>query len=330
MVIFTFTILLLIFVVLNRILNSRFKHWEYVVVPPSIFILFVIIVLLILNLFVDGNPLIALIALVIYFESLDLGTNLHKRITKSHSDEKLKIIDLNTLYFGPNIEQSLADFLQSKDADIIILQELFSNKDRINFPSKGFIRKASFDHFLPQPFVHQFFPSYPYMVMIQDKGVLSKTPITIIKEHISKIHAFGYLIASTTFNGVEIIIINVHMPRIFKNNIFFEDRKRLFNLLYEDIKYYKSINKNLILTGDFNATKASRFIQKLFKLLNESITENRFGFISTWHTDLPLWRLDYLFYNRSKKFYLSNSHVFDSNDFSDHMGLEVNFIVKNS
>jgi hypothetical protein len=79
------------------------------------------------------------------------------------------------------------------------------------------------------------------------------------------------------------------------------------------------------MTGEHNLTKSSNFIKKLFTNYSEAINDTNFGPFLSWHTSLLLWRLDFMFYIKSSKFYATQAKFFDPEGFSDHKGIIATF-----
>lgn len=325
MILFTLSILVLIYSILNIILNGKTKYWEITTIIPTLFPILVITVILILAVIAKDTISItfSIASLFLLAPSLDYS---FFSFNKENSKKKIKILDMNNLYFYPKNPQELVSFIDKQNVDIICLQELWTT-DEVEWISKKPLLKFPSLRIYTEDEIKNLFPKDLCIITSADRAIISKTPLEKISEYIQENYfcKFGYIIAKTDINNHEISIINVHMPIKLNKYFGFEERREAFESLYKDIKEFQKDNKRFIITGDFNTTKSSKFIQKLFKILPEGIVENNVGIFSSWHVQkLPLWRLDFLFHSRN---IICSDAKLVKNKYSDHKHIEAEFSI---
>jgi len=312
--------LLLLLSLTNLALNSRTKYWELFTLIPTSFFIYASIFLTIISIFI--HPLfiimnvLSLMNFIPYFDF-----TFFKKKKKTANLNTIKFVGWNTLYFHPKNPQLIADEILGKKPDIIFVQELFKISDKLKDTSFVDNMKNFEDPigYLKKDDIKRYFPDFKYIETSFDRGIISKYPVKVLKEHAINTK-FGYFIASVLVNEKEIILVNVHMSFIPNFTFGFDEKKEAFRNLYEDLDLYK--DKNIIINGDFNASKSSNFIRNLFNKFNEAISENVFGLHTSWSVKFPFWRLDFLFFKKSDNFDIVSAKLFENGELSDHKGIE--------
>jgi endonuclease/exonuclease/phosphatase family metal-dependent hydrolase len=102
---------------------------------------------------------------------------------------------------------------------------------------------------------------------------------------------------------------------------------RMYNVKRYVIPLIKSINRPVILAGDFNAGKNSEEIKMLSPYLNDTFTYNRSSFKATFPSNLPVTRIDYIFTNS-----FCSCHEFDITNSmaSDHLPINAQIELTSS
>jgi endonuclease/exonuclease/phosphatase family metal-dependent hydrolase len=316
----------LVFAFLNLFLNGRVGVWELLNLIPTFLILIAWFLLSFISIYYNlFTALTFTICIILLFPYLDF--TFVKRNKTKIDNKKIKFLDWNTLYFHPINHQAIADKINSFDADIIFIQELFNpDCEIVDGKMTPSINKITdITGYKDLNFVKHYFSPYSNIIISDDRAIISRFPLKQLKEvKINKF--FGYLITSTEINGNEIILINVHMPFRKDNTFGYDEKLDVFKNLYDDIDNYKS--ENVIICGDFNACKSSYFIKNLFHQMNEAISQNNFGIHTSWPVKLPLWRLDFLFYSKNSKLNFTKAKFFSDKKFSDHKGIVGEFDIK--
>jgi len=322
---FYFGLITFLLSLINVFLNGRSKYLELFNIIPINLAVILLTVLSAIAFFIDTTSFILFLFSLVNFATYADITFVRKFKHKLPEElgKKIKFLDWNTFYFYPENPEKIAEKINSINPDLIFLQELFRTND------KDFKKHLKLTHFAdPEDYfsvegVKHFLPQYQHVVISDDRGIISKYPVKIISE-IRANKKFGFLVAEIDIDGLKMLLINVHMP--YQRNLTFgyQEKKEIFQKLYEII--WQNKDMPIILAGDFNAQKNSKYIRELFVLLHEAISENSTGIHSSWNVKLSLWRLDFLFHNKLK-IEIENANFFTDKLMSDHRGIIADIIV---
>lgn len=138
-----------------------------------------------------------------------------------------------------------------------------------------------------------------------------------------------YLEAILDINGEELVVATTHMSYTHEFNIT-ERKQKETDKLIEELKIVD--NKNLIFSGDLNATPGSYTIEHVSNLLQsagptqdeKTWTTKPFSYQGFEETELN-WRLDYVF--TSKNLDVLSSQI-KSTKFSDHLPIRAEFEMR--
>ena len=329
-------ILSVIFCILNIILNGKTKYWEILTIIPIQIEILILVALCIISIitkeFVSLTLfIVSILSLIPY---LDFTFFVPKNNKEKNDCSTISFLDMNTLFFYPSDKSDLIEYINKKDKDIVFLQEAFIPDSIESIKIKKTFPLAKVIGILDQKFLRTAFEEkYPYMVQGMDRVILSKTPLTIVRDYqIGK--EFGYIVAKTLIDGKEIHLMNVHMPFIDSKKgsldytFGYNLRKTAFNELVKDIEIIEKDKGLFILSGDFNTAKSSFFILNLFKKYKEGITEKQLGLHISWHSEhYPFWRMDFLFIPQNESLDYVRTNLIKTK-YSDHKGIEAQFILK--
>lgn len=251
---------------------------------------------------------------------------------------QFKLVQLNTLH-GGEIFQPMMDFLKKENGDILHLQEVFSNEQRIHFPNN--LNYSCFQ------FIQDNF-NYPYTAFVKgfEWQVTPETNLpmgnaTFSRFSIDSFHSvympdhkgFDYnyysskqpkdfsdapasFVASTLHIGdKKVKSINIHGVWGFDG----EDNPRRLQMRDQILEEIKN-DEYVIVSGDFNTTPDTQTMQGLeSKLVNVFKNELRTTFNGKrWKHADPTYVVDYLFVSPNIKVV---DHYMPNADISDHMPL---------
>lgn len=231
------------------------------------------------------------------------------------------------------------EFLKQQDADIISLQEYYSNKANINSLQK--MQKIypgieSFVHFQGRKKHNShhglaLFSKYPIVkrsifslganspACIYADIALKNDTIRVYNIHLASLHLESddykaidddaKLDKDSRLSGLESISVKLHQA--------FIRRAKQLEVLMENID--KSPHP-VIVTGDFNATPVSYTHARFSKRFQDSFSSARWGMGITYSHPFSFFRIDYIFADKPLK--LKNHRVHHVN-LSDHYPLEV-------
>lgn len=279
---------------------------------------------------------------------------------KSRSDyvpeESFKLLSYNVRHFNWKVgkearENPIFDYILEQNADIICFQEFGVAEKKT---SKGLISKGEVD---------KIFKDYPYSDFIRLGNQKSSTLYGLAIYSKFPIRKSGRLPILSTFNGCalheleikgkKVSLFNVHLE---SNRITSDDKKLYSDFLssYKDIKL-KDVTSNIknrlstaftireeqteiirshiaaqethatIVCGDFNDTPISYAYKTMKGDLIDSFVATGRGLGITYHENLFLFRIDYIFHSIRLKSY--NTTVGDQKH-SDHYPIWTNLMFK--
>jgi endonuclease/exonuclease/phosphatase (EEP) superfamily protein YafD len=220
----------------------------------------------------------------------------------------IKVVSWNTRVWDSLREDGLFQQLKSKDADVYLLQEVV------------FSRNPGLENRLAAVF-----PGY-HFAYSGEFLTISRYPIISSSFPISG----GYSRHIIDVSGKTISFYNVHLrvpifgDRLRQDNIYdFRTRRGQFTDLQQDL--FKD-TAAVFLGGDFNSTRNYSFIRILEKQLQMNQPNGVLLFPKTYHSQLPIIRIDYQFTNKSNVF-VKYERI--GGTISDHSGLYGEFYANN-
>lgn len=132
-------------------------------------------------------------------------------------------------------------------------------------------------------------------------------------------------VVKVVINNVEIVLINVHLEAFDKPT-----RVKQFHFVLNLFERY-SKNNPTILLGDFNSEARDKdaIIKQLFSRIeigNVAFTEGNPE--NTFDSRMPSKRIDYIFYTKKHFKNVSGSVLSEFGDVSDHLPIEMRFMLK--
>lgn len=262
---------------------------------------------------------ISLIALLLGINHITDFFGFNNKEIPSKSENSLKIMTYNVrmfdLYNWSNIENAgnnILDIIKTEDADIICLQEFFSNRKNNR---KKQIKKiqATKDYIISSKNKRSLFGN----------AIFSKFPI-INHGYID----VGYendknIFADIVINKDTIRVYNIHLASIhlnrndykFMNKIDLKDKEKniegvkgigakllsAYRIRSGEVdavaSHIKNTSYKTIICGDFNDTPVSYTYRKLKGNLKDAFIEAGFGIGNTYAGNLPFFRIDYVFHS---------------------------------
>jgi len=255
----------------------------------------------------------SLMLLAVFF--FPMGLQLPKfNLPKARTGD-FKVLTYN-VRAGLGGSQALAAYLEDQQADLIGLQECRQPMDR-NFSD-------------PTPAISKQLSKYT-LVRGGIRGELvslSRYPVIAQKEH--DLDGFSPCLESRIeVAGRTLRFLNVHiMTGDPKGVLRGKKRSRTDYLVvtaqarhHQSLALRKILEKErlpTILVGDFNSPPNSGFYASLADLLEDSFAEAGWGFGYSFKSDLPIWRIDYIWHSRDLR--VSQCRVQNS-PLSDHKPL---------
>lgn len=217
----------------------------------------------------------------------------------------------------------IADIIREMDADLIALQEVDMETDRIG----GLNTMEYLAHELSMNYA--FGKNLNFQGGDYGNGILSKYPVvSMVNFHIPSYKSGeqrGILKVVVDYNGEEIAFWNTHLDHRTDDT----ERRESVRIIHAMIKNVKT---PIILAGDFNDTPDSKTFAELITVFEDgwTIKENDSGF--TFPADKPDRRIDYVFFRNptvSSFMLLPGQARILTSPASDHLPLIVQFRVLN-
>jgi endonuclease/exonuclease/phosphatase family metal-dependent hydrolase len=158
--------------------------------------------------------------------------------------------------------------------------------------------------------------------------VLSKQPITLVKRIECPSNQIDkgryYYILKTKWNEKDIYIIPLHLESVDTQNGLtgltksWKIRLAQARIIASEIE---RIKEPLIVMGDFNTTPTDRIFKIICNQLTDTWIETGKSLGTTWHSHVPLFRIDYILYRNFQA--AANGKVSFFRHSSDHMAYKV-------
>ncbi len=275
--------------------------------------------------------------------------------TKSSNNKlNVKVLTYNVRLFNrwmwlkdKNIDIQTIDYITKAKANIVCIQEFYSNAEKGNntvdsIKNKSQLKNAHVVYAETKTRKLNYgiatFTSYP----IVNKGKLrygmnknfciytdvriADTTVRIYNIHLESIH-LGYDDYDVIKNISNTDTINVNVKGI--GGIYKKLRKSVKNRTKQADIIAESIKKckyPVILCGDFNDTPFSYSYHTISDGLTDSFTESGSGFENTYKNNMPLVRIDFILHSKDFKSFL---HKTVEVNFSDHHPVESSMQISN-
>lgn len=282
--------------------------------------------------------LISLIAIILGINQVFIFFAINIKTEKQKTENTLKIMSYNVRMFdlykwsgNDNTGNNILELIKNENADIICLQEFYSNKkhnwkkkvinslnikDYIISSVKGnvFAGNAIFSKY---PIVNKGFVGYANnQKCIYADVKKGKDTIRVYSTHLASIHLDrdNYKFMKNIKLNIENKDENIEGVKNISGKLLQAYKKRshevdaIFPHIIES-PYEK------IVCGDFNDTPISYTYRKIKGKLKDSFTETGFGIGNTYAGSLPFFRIDYIFH--SPKFTSVKHHIIKKK-LSDH------------
>ncbi len=250
-------------------------------------------------------------------------------------DKKIKILSYNVrmfnLYNWANDKkggQKIFEYIKNEDADIICLQEFYSDKNKHNFQDSIIKTQNTKDYII----------SYRNKDRYSGNAIFSKYPIVNsgfvnIGTTKQKCIYADIKVDEDTFRIYSIHLASIHLSKQDYKNIENIDDNREPNIVYgigsKLIKAYRNRSREVdaiyphvqntpyktIVCGDFNDIPISYSYKKIRGEYKDAFLESGFGTGGTYNGKLPSLRIDYILH--SPKLVSSNFKIGDIK-LSDH------------
>jgi endonuclease/exonuclease/phosphatase family metal-dependent hydrolase len=224
---------------------------------------------------------------------------------------------------------SMREWISSRDADIVCLQEFFDDKNSEIFNNIDFLEKEN-------NYKHKFL----YKALHENgtrRGLATFSKYPIIKHgtvFLSENRYNGAMFTDLKVFNDTIRIINIHLEsfNIFEKknikNVFTHLDQKIMNQHFQTKKILEIIQKSpykVILCGDFNALPYSYIYQTFSEMLKNAFEQAGSGFGGTYKIGFfpPFLRIDNQFAHSSfkvQKFVLHKEQTY-----SDHLPIEVGY-----
>jgi endonuclease/exonuclease/phosphatase (EEP) superfamily protein YafD len=325
-----FAFLLLICYISSYFNPIDLSFFSYLVIIFPIIVFINILYIIFWAVFLKLYFLISLISIIIGYSIINKYIQIplskekkQKVFTIPQNDSnKIKIMSYNVHLFDlnnstlPDPNHNIISFIKSEKPDILCIQEFYSTKYKnyeLLFKKECPELKYSFFHTLN----HKKNKNKKYGIAIYSRyKIINKE--TIPFENTSNMSIFVDIL----FNNDTIRIFNNHLQslRLQKNNYNFlrnfgqnnqevEEEFKDISLRYKTAakirtqqveKVTELISKTkhpIIVCGDFNDTPLSYTYRRMKNNLSDAFTEAGFGLGNSYHVNIPLFRIDYIFYS---------------------------------
>jgi len=218
------------------------------------------------------------------------------------------------------------EYIAALDADIVLLQEFFVNRQS----------QSTFS----QEEIHTFLHQYPYYVVTELGGstshhviglaIFSKFPIEETHQIALESSFNGAVVHTININGKRVTVVNVHLE---SNRITAADRQLYADFFQTDTVGFEMIAQNIrarlgvafrtraqqvekirtfidakdtdgvIIAGDFNDTPISYTYARMRRGLLDAFTATGIGPGITYNEDFFLFRIDYILHSRNFRAY---------------------------
>jgi endonuclease/exonuclease/phosphatase family metal-dependent hydrolase len=300
------------------------------------------------------NILLAIIALfyskkisLITFIVIFIGWNLPLKYIsinfseKHYNDgEKIRLLTYNVHNFRPFKEEnykpvyrdSIVAFANSKNFDIAVFQEFFSERPRDSMKNDSLILEMNYPYYYSQKYRTKNNKQSNYDGLI----IFSKYPIInkgfLFNEKNEKMAIY----ADIDINGNINRVYNIHLASIRLGYVFDSTQsKSLFKIGKafkvrgnEVVKLKNHISNSpypVIIMGDFNDTPASFAYYQIKKNLNDAFLASNFYIGNTYFWKIPPIRIDHIFVNNNVRVL---SYKILPLEYSDHYAVTANVVLK--
>jgi len=278
---------------------------------PPIWLLIPVTISAVLFYFLQ-KKIIAMITAVIYILYFlvmgDYSFNFLSYNQEIDSESKpLSVLALNVQYYSKS-EKRVFDYIDSMDADIVLLSENTLAKENIN-TFNNISRK--YHLCIGKKDETAIFSKYPIIFCKQVDLPTSQASLSgsniIEKLESNPNRSFSHI--KINYFGIEVNIISIRFIAGRPKSKSLRDQVAWGNYLArkqaEEIHFFMSYLKKLdgpiIFGGDLNAPPNAKIINDLSKIANDAAYLNSFIPLPTFRTKFPVMRLDYIFATREIK-----------------------------
>jgi len=204
----------------------------------------------------------------------------------------------------PEASEAIADVIRNSNAEIVAVQEL------------GPLPEENFGPLLAD--------QYPYQILRTDEnypgsgqGILSKFPLENERYWKAGSPWNGNLRADIVFEGQDIAIYNLHPHPPIERGLQFRMASHA-NVIGEVVSLASQETDPVLIVGDFNMMPEFPSYQRITETYTDayrSVGDVGFGF--THSQPLPLWRVDYIFYD--DHFHGIDARVLPGSTATDHL-----------
>lgn len=306
---------ILMFSLLNLILNSRIWVWDlFLLIPTQAWIL-PIFTLITLGIIQKSKLIVSLVITSFIFLApfIDFpNVNFNKNET---SENSIKVFNLNTQVWHQGEPEEFINYLKSQNADIYLLQEAFYLSELID----------------AEEYLNPHFPDFNF---IQEGELVTMSKFPLEKIGNTEVYDFwqGYLEVEAEIEGQKVRLFNIHYPVpldpiLISNPIeMILDVEELFTARQSQFKQTKEAIENTddlkIIGGDFNTSSFSNEMRYFKREFKDTARVNSNFYPTTFEIqNFRLWRIDWVFVDEDINV-VSYQQIKDLN-ISDHDGILV-------
>lgn len=235
-----------------------------------------------------GVGLVTLVAL--------LGLNIPVQVRADRSGEELRVMTYNVRH-GDKGVPAICEVIEAQNPDVLCLQEVAAQR---NWQDPG-------------PEIQRSLQGWQVArggaLMIATRHTIESSTLHEDADNGS----FDVLEAVVDIRGTRVTVLTTHLGNISPLGLVkrkhgrlgtgyvreqMETRARQMDYL---LQRSRDINGPLVVAGDFNTPPAGLLYKKAVSQMQDSFKSAGWGFGNTFRTNIPLWRIDYVFTNKASE-----------------------------
>lgn len=239
-----------------------------------------------------GRPLVVNCAALVFFIIGFMGYNVPVGLAPGEYDRELRVMTFN-VHHGWSGPDKVSETIMQANPDVICLQE-----------SERYYPKVSKDLA-----TRRFFSDYEER-RVSDLCTMSKYPIKSVGYHILHEKGRSYALATTLdVDGTLVTVINVHFvktawlregrPGFEVSSDFALHSEEVRNIqMRKLVELIYNTHTPVVVAGDFNTPPRGLVYKEIADRLQDAFCAAGWGLGYTFHSKLPLTRIDYVFHDK--------------------------------